>query len=515
MKYCFYLLLLLTLLPAAHAQIGFNSPAGVTPRQDFEIYTRNGLLVQQKYTFTTADPNASVNTLSCAAFPPQLNAQAGIFKDPGGDGNYSASLTCTQRVFSSGATGFEVVFEDLDTEAGNDLVIINPESPNFLTFSGSSLPLPFFTQGSSFTVRFQSNSNVTVGRGFRLRWRAVFTDTSSPTVSTAFGRALQFDAKTGALLGGLLRTGALLRAGDYSIALGVSNTASGNASTALGESNNASANASTALGQFNTASGYASTALGAFNTTSGTYSTALGDNNTASGYASTALGLGNTASGEYSTALGYKVSTNGQDGAFIIGDSDPLNQGTTLAGVADRFVARFLNGYFLMTCGDDNPGSLYGTVRTGVQIGRGQSSWATISDSTKKERFRPINPTELLRKINAMKLTSWNYKGQREIRHYGPMAQDFYAAFGHDGLGQIGCDTLIYSHDFAGVTFAGVQALVRENEQLRVETQDLRVETQNIASLLAQTKTDFANRLNLLERALLNRRERVAIRKRL
>ena len=62
---------------------------------------------------------------------------------------------------------------------------------------------------------------------------------------------------------------------------------------------------------------------------------------------------------------------------------------------------------------------------------------------------------ELLRKIGAMKLTTWNYKGQHAIRYYGPMAQDFYAAFGHDGLGQIGCDTLIYSHDFAGVTFAG------------------------------------------------------------
>jgi len=108
-----------------------------------------------------------------------------------------------------------------------------------------------------------------------------------------------------------------------------------------------------------------------------------------------------------------------------------------------------------------------------------------------------------------MKLTSWNYKGQREIRHYGPMAQDFYAAFGHDGLGQIGCDTLIYSHDFAGVTFAGVQALVRENEQLRVETQDLRVETQNIASLLNQTNARLNQataRIEALEAMLIPRR---------
>jgi hypothetical protein len=98
-----------------------------------------------------------------------------------------------------------------------------------------------------------------------------------------------------------------------------------------------------------------------------------------------------------------------------------------------------------------------------------------------------------------MKLTSWNYKGQREIRHYGPMAQDFYAAFGHDALGQVGCDTLINSHDFAGVTFAAVQALIRENEQLKRE--------------MAAQKADFDNRLHLLERAVLTRRERVTMRK--
>ena len=42
------------------------------------------------------------------------------------------------------------------------------------------------------------------------------------------------------------------------------------------------------------------------------------------------------------------------------------------------------------------------------------------------------------------------------------MAQDFYATFGHDRLGQVGCDTLIYSHDFAEV-----QALIRENKALK------------------------------------------------
>jgi hypothetical protein len=54
------------------------------------------------------------------------------------------------------------------------------------------------------------------------------------------------------------------------------------------------------------------------------------------------------------------------------------------------------------------------------------------------------------------------------------------------------CDTLIYSHDFAGVTFAGVQALIRENAQLRAELQQVRA---------GQQQTDA--RVRLLETALL------------
>ena len=39
----------------------------------------------------------------------------------------------------------------------------------------------------------------------------------------------------------------------------------------------------------------------------------------------------------------------------------------------------------------------------------------------------------MLIKIRGLSLTSWNYLGQdsKQFRHYGPMAQDFFAAFGH------------------------------------------------------------------------------------
>jgi hypothetical protein len=532
------LCLLLILLSTAHAQMGFNSPAGILPRQDVEAYTRNGFLVQQKYRYTTVDPATTLLALQCPAPGGYANETAGIIQYPTGGGNYAASQNCGRRVNGVGTgtpIGYEIVFEALNTESTDGLVIgdrvyITTPEGSTLVYSGSTLPAPIYISSYEFGVQFVSNSNATVGTGFRLRWRQIYTDLSASfTPNTPFGNALFFDAQRGALVSGALKTGFLGLTGNYSTALGNKNIASGVNATALGYGNTASEFYATAFGDRNIADGQAATTFGSSNTATAesatafgsqnlandNYATAFGRQNTASGISSLATGYLNIASGNFSTAMGHRMNTNNQAGAFMIGDTDPLGQGTTLAGSPDQFVARFRNGYYLMTSGSAN-----NTTRTGVVIGAGQNAWSAISDSTRKERFVPMNHSEVLRKINAMQLTSWNYKGQREIRHYGPMAQDFYAAFGHDALGPIGCDTLINSHDFAGVTFAGVQALIRENETLKTELKRSQAETQNLASLLAQQKTentqiqaDFSNRLHLLERAMLTRRERVTMRK--
>jgi len=72
----------------------------------------------------------------------------------------------------------------------------------------------------------------------------------------------------------------------------------------------------------------------------------------------------------------------------------------------------------------------------------GQVAFTASSDKTKKENFQPVDGEEVLGKIRGFELTSWNFIGHdpKEFRHYGPMAQDFFAAFGNDGIGQIGTD---------------------------------------------------------------------------
>ena len=75
----------------------------------------------------------------------------------------------------------------------------------------------------------------------------------------------------------------------------------------------------------------------------------------------------------------------------------------------------------------------------------------------------------MLEKIRGFELTSWNFIGHdpKEFRHYGPMAQDFFAAFGHDAVGQIGTETTINSGDLAGILMIAVQALEKRTAELR------------------------------------------------
>ncbi len=529
--------LCLTLTPAHTllAQMGLNAPRGLAPRQDLEIYTRNGFLVQQKFSFTIADPNASVHTLSCASPAPILGSHAGIMKDPGGDNNYAANTDCIQQIqYNGSVSGYEVVFEDLDTETADDRVIIYDAAGNALTFSGNALPAPFFVPGFQLFIGFSSDGDGIVGRGFRLRWREVYVDTSSPaTPDIAFGNAIQFDTKKGVLLSGNLAMGALSRAGLYSTALGHTNTASGQQASALGRGNVASGITSVALGGGNTASGIVASAQGLNNTVGGDYASALGRDNTvggdyssavgfsnvvagnsasafgsanvASGYLSTALGSENTTSANFSSALGYRntakgvfstaigsgVSTGTGAGAMALGDHETTVSviNGTAGYLNNQFTARFRGGFRFITAYNDATGNL-----TAALLEPGENSWSSISDSTKKENFRPLNYAGVLLKLSSLRLGSWNYKGQPDKRHYGPMAQDFYARFGHDGLGTIGCDTLLASHDFTAVTLAGVQGLIHENEQLKAQLAAVEARLRAIEAMLTGRRRTVAVR---------------------
>ena len=99
-----------------------------------------------------------------------------------------------------------------------------------------------------------------------------------------------------------------------------------------------------------------------------------------------------------------------------------------------------------------------------VTVIEGQVAYTFSSDRNKKENFQSVNGEEVLRKIRQLNLTSWNYIGQdaKTLRHYGPMAQDFYEAFGHDTIGTVGTPTGINSGDMAGIMMIAIKTLATE-----------------------------------------------------
>ena len=274
---------------------------------------------------------------------------------------------------------------------------------------------------------------------------------------------------------------------------------------------------SIAMGYNTMASGRGSVALGSTARAANDYAFAAGSSISASGYNSTALGYDSYAIGDYSTAIGFWVKALGKnstvlgslihiygDGSF--GISDRSTETVKSFGQDNTFYARFANGYYLYTDKD---------ASVGAYLAAGGNSWSVISDSTKKENFKPVNGESFLDKISGFKLTSWNYKGQdaKKYRHYGPMAQDFFSAFGNDGVGTIGNDTTISSADFAGVNFIAIQALEKRTrelmekskkvESLRHEIELLKAENLSLSQKIAALESAF-KKLDLLMTKYLN-----------
>lgn len=273
--------------------------------------------------------------------------------------------------------------------------------------------------------------------------------------------------------------------GLASFAFGLDATASGSGSKVLGSSV-ASGIAATAIGHQNTASGGRTIAMGSFSEASAEASIALGNGAIASGQGSLAMGNGTTASGFQSTALGLRASTNGRTGSVVIGDASTVATGAIVSNTADnQFMVRAAGGTILYS---------NAALTAGVSLAPGAGGWASVSDVNRKTGFRTLDGESVLAKIAAMPIQEWSYKAQdASIRHVGPTAQDFRAAF---GLGE--SDTTITSVDIDGINLLAAQALVRRTVDLQALNYQLREENAAQRARLDQLEA----RLLDLEQAL-------------
>jgi len=115
-------------------------------------------------------------------------------------------------------------------------------------------------------------------------------------------------------------------------------------------------------------------------------------------------------------------------------------------------------------------------------LAAGGTSWSAICDRNLKENFARVDAQGLLEKVASLPVMTWNAKAQGpSIRHIGPVAQDFYAAF------NVGEDnTHITTTDADGVALAAIQALHQQNVEQKQEIQQLKDEIAELRTIVKE-----------------------------
>lgn len=112
------------------------------------------------------------------------------------------------------------------------------------------------------------------------------------------------------------------------------------------------------------------------------------------------------------------------------------------------------------------------------------------SDRNAKENFTPVSGADILARLANIPVTVWNYRADdNKTRHMGPVAQDFYSAF---GLGED--DRHIAVLDEAGVAFAAIQELNRIKDNQEQKIADLEKKNAELEARLAALESKINNR---------------------
>lgn len=267
--------------------------------------------------------------------------------------------------------------------------------------------------------------------------------------------------------------------GPGSIVVGDTANASGQVSTAIGAMAAATAQGATAVGTYSNALGVDSLSLGANTIASGVNSNAIGAYNTASGDQALALGTDVMADGFSSTAMGHLVGNNNHWYSFVYGDGSSVQIPIRTVNTADnQFMVRASGGFVFYTASGPD-------TTTGVSLPAGGGSWSSLSDRNSKDAVQPIDSRKILDGVVAMPMNTWHYKTQdSKYRHIGPMAQDFYSAFGV-GEGETSIDTV----DADGVALAAIQGL---NAKFNAKIAEKDKEIASLRADLAEIKHQLA-----------------------
>jgi len=168
----------------------------------------------------------------------------------------------------------------------------------------------------------------------------------------------------------------------------------------------------------------------------------------------------------------------------------------TVANLAPGQAVTSLNGLTDAVTLETTAGILLTTNRNTLTIGMIP---AVVSDRNLKTDFSAVKPEDILARVTALPIEGWRYTNEPpNIRHVGPMAQDFRAAFGlgHD-------DKMIEFVDEQGVSLAAIQGLNQKVEDSSQRSADRiqKLETENTAlrqalGELSQTVQELKHQMN-------------------
>ncbi|HVG44458.1 MAG TPA: tail fiber domain-containing protein [Longimicrobium sp.] len=261
---------------------------------------------------------------------------------------------------------------------------------------------------------------------------------------------------------------------DFTFAGGNQVIASDYGAFAYGDQVTVSSTVGVGFGSGVTVSGTAGFSAGAQNVCSGFACTAIGYTVRAGGYGSVALGYRTTANNDYSVAIGYRASNNTHTGTMAMGDESTTDSVRNQAD--NEFRIRYNGGIRLRvsTAANGNTPGAGGNV--GCDLTVAVPSWTCASSRTLKENYLSVDGEDVLTRLRALPITTWTMiGGDRNVRHLGPVAEDFYAAYGL-GLGE----TTIGLGDIDGVNLAAAKALEARTAELRRE---LDARTAEVAAL--------------------------------
>lgn len=343
---------------------------------------------------------------------------------------------------------------------------IGPTTEELLGLRTNSNPRLIFEDDFSTHMNFP-------GVGFRLNPTSgiLFTPNTNPGVGEVDSSYLYFDGASASFHGGINEDPIDTLMGPYSFAWGENVGTNGPYSTVFGKDtygdtalfggmmtpfaavssfamgkNCRVAHMGFAFGDSAIANYYRNIAIGK-NVTANTASSglAMGNNIEVTGATSWAAGKNLTVDAHFSTAMGTNARSDGNNGSFVYGDNSTTD--TVKNTAADQFMVRAAGGYVFYSTHD---------LTMGVELLPGGGSWSMVSDRNKKRNINLLSPTAFHAAYDSLTVSSWNYIGNSTL-HIGPMAQDFYSAF---GVGEK--PYYINMIDSDGATFLGIKMLHEE-----------------------------------------------------